>query len=114
MAENRASGPQLGQMVTQTQTIFYPAIIVNIDSASGLVRLTAFPAGGTNDEKCVHRPNGTAWPARDALRDAYRFAFREFAAAGGLMSYGASIKAGLRGFDRDLMHGRVASSGKNE
>jgi hypothetical protein len=46
MAENRASGPQLGQMVifTQTQTIFYPAIIVSIDRVTGLVRLTTFPA----------------------------------------------------------------------
>jgi hypothetical protein len=53
MAENRASGPQLGQMVifTQTQTIFYPAIIVSIERVTGLVRLTTFPAGGTTPDQ---------------------------------------------------------------
>ena len=43
MAENRASGPQLGQMViftqTQTQTIFYPAIIVSIERVQMARRL---------------------------------------------------------------------------
>ena len=46
---------------------------------------------GSDDEKCAHRPNGTAWPAHDALRMPTVFEFREFAAAGGLMSYGASF-----------------------
>jgi hypothetical protein len=53
MAEDRASGPQMGQMVifTQTQVTFYPAIVVSIDRISGLVRLTAFPPGGTTPDQ---------------------------------------------------------------
>jgi hypothetical protein len=69
MAENRASGPQLGQMVifTQTQTIFYPAIIVSIDRVTGLARLTTFPAGGTTPDQQNVSYDGTGARPRPDL-----------------------------------------------
>ena len=53
MPENRASGPHMGQDViyTETATLFYPAKIITVNATNGLVRLTAFPAGGTTTDK---------------------------------------------------------------
>ncbi len=53
MAENRASGPQVGQTViyTATATNFYPAMIVSVNASSGLVRLTTFAPGGTTADQ---------------------------------------------------------------
>lgn len=54
MAENRASGPQMGQDVIYTEvagTTFYPAKVITISQAAGLVRLTCFPPGGTTTDK---------------------------------------------------------------
>jgi hypothetical protein len=53
MAENRASGPHMGQDViyTETASLFYPAKVITVANTTGLVRLTAFPAGGTTTDK---------------------------------------------------------------
>jgi hypothetical protein len=53
MAENRTSGPMIGQTViyTQTSSNFYPAFITSVAQASGLVRLTTFPPGGTTPDQ---------------------------------------------------------------
>ncbi len=61
MAENRASGPQLGQDVYYTATpgSFVAAKITSIDATSGLVRLTTFPAGGTTADATSVQYDGT-------------------------------------------------------
>jgi hypothetical protein len=52
MAEVRSSGPQICQWVIyQALNSFYPAIIVAVDSFTGRVRLTTFPAGGTTADQ---------------------------------------------------------------
>lgn len=56
MAENKASGPFVGQMVvyTETSTSFYPAIVTSVSASTGLIRLTTFaPGGSTADAQSV-------------------------------------------------------------
>ncbi len=74
MAENRASGPQVGQTViyTASSSSNYPAIIVSVSATTGLVRLTTFPPGGTTaDQQSVpFDPTGVtagSWRYPDTL-----------------------------------------------
>lgn len=49
MAENKTSGPQIGQQVVYTITpgTGYTAFVTAVNATSGLVRLTTFPPGGS-------------------------------------------------------------------
>ncbi len=49
MPENRASGPQVSQIVLYTITpgTWYTAFVTDVSAATGLVRLSTFPPGGT-------------------------------------------------------------------
>jgi hypothetical protein len=74
MAENQAAGPQMCQSViyTETATNTYPAIVIAVAAASGLVRLTTFaPGGATADQQNVSfDPTGTVsgtWRYPDGL-----------------------------------------------
>jgi len=61
MAENQASGPQLGQSVLHCPTpgTGVPAIITDIAPTTGLVRLTTFPPGGTTVDQQNVQYDGT-------------------------------------------------------